>query len=303
MDRAPLRDLWGRLAEPIEYHHTVEALLGLSRSAVALLRSALLALSAETDDLLRAMPRLSRAMAVSTIDRSVRTIGQVRGPILWSETIAARASSFGDEAVFVCKATNRAYDTPENRVLAHALWLIVDAAKTVETTRAAGHWNEVAADVRAVGTDAVRFLDHRTLDGVPRRRPTGREIHRTRAGSKRRSYAPALDLLARAHIPFDLTDIEAVADDDSLRWHDLLVRTLDAVIASGDTLRGLRADSGILFTGPVSFRHPAHRNRDHPAAVKVGSVLLQPAGLSVTGDPAAVEVGPSTDLQGILAAR
>lgn len=291
MDTEPLRTLWARLTKPVERNQAVEAMFGYSRSAVQLLRGALLALSEEAEALLEAMPSLSRSMAISTTDQTIRSIGQVRGPILWSETIAARASSYGDEGLFICKATSRAYDTPENRVLAHALWVIVDAAKTVEQQRATGHWNEVAADVRAAGIDAVRFLDHRTLDGVSRRRPTGRDIHRTRSGVRRRAYQPALDMLARAAVPFDVSDLEAVADEESVRWHDLIVRTLDAVEeTSGERLVGVRADHGILFTGPVSFRHPGHRNQEHPGCVKVGDVLLRPADVPDPGVPGAIAV-------------
>ena len=50
-----------------------------------------------------------------------RCIGELRGPVLWSETMSARASSFGDRDLFICATPSRAYDIDENRILVAAL--------------------------------------------------------------------------------------------------------------------------------------------------------------------------------------
>jgi hypothetical protein len=271
--------LWDRLAEPIDYFQVVAAMLGLSQSAVHLLQSALLATSPETEKLIAAMPSISRTMSIATTDVPERSVGSIRGPVLWSETISARAASFGDEGLFVCKSSTRAYDTAENRVLAYALWLVADAAVTVDTQRAVGHENEIADQVRLTGKVARRHLEGRTLSGVPRHHPSGRDLRRARSGRKRRTYEPAMRLLHRASVPFEPADVEAVVDDATREYHALILKIADLVEARSGTLPRFRADSGILFAGEISFRHPGHRGRsDHPAGVMVADTLLVLAG-------------------------
>ncbi|HEX9683635.1 MAG TPA: hypothetical protein VGA13_11170 [Acidimicrobiales bacterium] len=273
------------MASPIEPLATVEAILGLPRAGVILLSGALLATSNEAEHLLATMGDLTRRMAVSTKQQATRTVGQIRGPILWSETVAARASSLGDEGVFVCQATARAYDTSENRVLAHSLSLLQKAAHDVEHNRATGQLNEVITLIRHVGDRAVRALDHRTLMEVPRGRPTMRDVQRTRAGIRRRSYQPALAVLDRAATPFIAGDIVAVCDDRSRRWLQLLADVLAAADHRRLDLARLRAQSGVIFTGPVSFRHPGHRGLSTQlAGVVVGDVRLVPGGDETDGD-------------------
>lgn len=274
-ESGPTTALWERLAEPIDHFQVVAAMLGLSKSAVHLLQSVLLAASPETEHLVAAMPAISRTMAIATTDVPVRSVGSVRGPVLWSETISARAASFGDPGLFVCSSTARAYDTAENRVLAYALWLVADAARNVEDHQAVGHRNEIADQVRRVGHSARRHLEGRTLSGVPRQRPSGRDIRRTRSGRKSRTYEPALELLQRASVPFEASDVEAVVDDVSRRYHALLLEVADQVKARTGTLPRFRADAAILFAGEISFRHPAHHGRsDHPVGIRLGDTVL-----------------------------
>ncbi len=79
------------------------------------------ATSPEAEALLEAMPKTVRSLATSLQTQTERCLGSLRGPVLWSETMSARASSFGDEGLFVCKTPSRAYDIDENRVLVAAL--------------------------------------------------------------------------------------------------------------------------------------------------------------------------------------
>lgn len=268
--------LWARLAHPFDHLRTVEALMGLSHGAAQLLQAALLTTSPEADDLLAALPRISRSMAIATTDTPVRTIGQIRGPILWSETMAARASSFGDEGVFVCSATERAYDTAENRVLAAALQMLVDSSRTVESQRSRDQEsNLVAGRARAVGTLATRHLEHRTLSGVPRRRPTGRDLRRTRAGHRYRTYRPALDLIDRATVPFHPDELVLVADAHTKLLHEVLDQALRSAEQAGVVVVGpLREHEGALRADRVSFRHPLTRGSEHPSGILIDDLLL-----------------------------
>ena len=99
-----------------------------------------IATSPEAEGLLDAMPTVVRSLATSLQTQTERCLGNLRGPVLWSETMSARASSFGDEGLFVCKTPSRAYDIDENRVLVASLVMIADAARGAE------HNNERALD-------------------------------------------------------------------------------------------------------------------------------------------------------------
>lgn len=266
--------------------------MGLSASAVELLEAVLLVASQEADELWRALPRLSRSMAVSTVDVPERMVGAVRGPILWTETVAARAATYGDTAVFVCSSTARAYDTAENRVLAHVLSLLARAAALLAQQRTIDPHGELARHAHRVGHGARSQLEAPSLSSVPRTRPTPREVRRARS-SRRTSYGPALALLDRAGVPFAVADLEAVVDGAGAAHHALLIEVIRAVEATGRTVPPLRVDDGVLLAGPVSFRHPGLR-RAHPAGVVVGDVALM---LPDAHPPAAARAGRTFDVE------
>ena len=47
-------------------------------------------------------PARSGRLATAITDAHERCRGELRGPVLWSETLSARASTFGDENLYVC---------------------------------------------------------------------------------------------------------------------------------------------------------------------------------------------------------
>src|SRR5258708_4095368 len=93
--RAPTADLWDALAHPVDPWSATEALLGLSSGGAHLLASILLLSSAEAEALLGSMHEVSRALTIGTSGRTERSNGEIRGPILWSETLSARSSGGG----------------------------------------------------------------------------------------------------------------------------------------------------------------------------------------------------------------
>src|SRR5258708_5190970 len=131
--RAPTADLWDALAHPVDPWSATEALLGLSSGGAHLLASILLLSSAEAEALLGSMHEVSRALTIGTSGRTERSNGEIRGPILWSETLSARSSGGDDTMVFVYSLPARVYDTPENRVLVAALRPLKEAGRTVNT--------------------------------------------------------------------------------------------------------------------------------------------------------------------------
>jgi hypothetical protein len=254
-----------RLTKPYEPARLAAALLGLPQRASRQLVGAVLATSDEAEDLLEAMPRIVRSMAIATTDRPERCFGELRGPVLWSETMSARAASAGDPGLFVCSTTAKAYDTDENRVLKAALATIERAG------RDATHGGDVHGDVvlrraRANEHRARHVLEHQTLSAVPITRVSGRSMRRTRAGSRRNTYQPAVAMLQRAHEPLRADHVLAHATEAIVTDHDLLATALAALDSRTDKRVPLRTSHETLVAGPISY--------DHLGGVTIGGVLI-----------------------------
>ena len=262
------------LARPYDPDKITAALLGLPMKRSRQLVGAALATSDEAEELLEAMPRIVRSMAIATTDQPERCFGEIRGPVLWGETMSARSSSAGDPGVFVCATTTKAYDTDENRVLKAALAVVHRAGRHAEVGMD-GYSDAVVKHARHNGQVAGRLLEHQTLAQVPVVRPTGRALRRTRAGSRRHTYWPALTLLRRAGEPLQAAQLHAFADERTQAQHDLLAATLHHLedVTGGSPV--LRSDRGGLTAGPVSYHHPGRRgDADHLDGITIGDVLL-----------------------------
>jgi hypothetical protein len=272
---AGLAALWSRLARPYDAVGVLEALLGYPHGAARQLVGVIVATSAEADVLLDGMPHTLRGLAIATTDRPVRCYAEIRGPVMWAETAAARASSAGDPGLFVCATPDKAFDTDENRVLVSALAGVRRAGREVDHLHD-GFDDDVLRHARHNGARAVQFLQHRTLAAVPRRhRPTPRAMHRTRAGTRRRTYQPALDLIARMSEPFTLDSLTRLSDERTTAQHDLFAALITGLEARGHPSRQLHVNEGSIVAGPLSYRHERNRgDLDHVHGVLVGSVLV-----------------------------
>lgn len=258
-----LTRIFERLVRPYDPEKVTAALLGLPSRVTRQLVGVVLATSDEAEDLLDAMPMIVRSMAIATTDRPERCHGELRGPVLWGETMSARSASAGDPGLFVCATTTKAYDTDENRVLKFALHTIDQAARDVE--------HDIDQDVvrraKHNGHEASRLLEHQTLAGVPVVPPRGRSLRRTRAGSRRSTYRPALEMLRRAGEPLTASQLRTLSDEPTRELHDVLAATIVAVSAHGVGRPALHSDQGGLRWGPVSFHHPARAREGQPVGV------------------------------------
>jgi hypothetical protein len=271
----PLAEVWGRLARPFDVNTTIGALIGMPPIVVAELVGLVVATSPEADALLEQFPRTIRSLATSMHSNAERCLGTLRGPVLWSETVSARASSFGDEGLYVCATPSRAYDIDENRVLVAALVHVRDAAK------AAGEGHDVVEPeddrfLRAKhnGFVAGRLVGHPSLRGVTHGQPTRRAVKRARSG-RHHGYRPALDMLARAAEPVGPDDLRPWCDERTRAQLRALMGVVHRLEATGGTLPPFRAEQGGLYAGPVQYFHP--RSPASPGALSgivVGSILV-----------------------------
>lgn len=181
----------------------VSELLNLSRGDLRRVIAVHVALSDQVRDFIRGLRDGLRRPVVSS-DRPRITSQAVRGPIDWSSTFRARASSGWNEAVFVVRPALRIFDTPENRAL---VWLLdrldTELARTnrAEVDDGAGvHDESWYAEI--AGNRAQLRLAHRYhwLRGIPPRRPDALTIRRLRSARTafyKHRIPDALDLLKR----------------------------------------------------------------------------------------------------------
>lgn len=220
-------ELWYRLARPFDPAAAVEALSGLYPTTARQLVGMCLATSNEADTLLDRMHEIVRSLSIATTTSPTRCDGEVRGPVLWGETMAARSASPGAGNVFICASPVKAYDTDENAVLRHALARIRDAARDADPTGHSHGDDEQIRRARHNGTRAIRALEHRTLASVSKTKPDGRALQKARTGSRARIYRPAVELLQRASSLVDARAVAAHCDDHTRRQHGLLLAIAD----------------------------------------------------------------------------
>jgi hypothetical protein len=122
---------------------------------------------------------------------------------------------------------------------------------------------------------ALRYLDHRTLADVKRlHRPASRAVHRTRAGTRKRTYLPALRMLDRMTEPFTKESLALFADDHTTGQHDVVGACARALEARGHRLGPFHVNEGALLSGPLWYRHPRSSQDSRLHGILLGPVLV-----------------------------
>jgi hypothetical protein len=273
-----LHRLWRRLAVPVDPVVAAEALVGLPPANARVLLAVALAASPEADELVDGIAGLLRSLAVSTTARPIRCDGEIRGPVLWSETMAARAASPGAGGVFICSSPVKAYDTDENRVLVAAFHRLHRAALAAEIVVEVEPRpsEEDLRRARSNGEKVRRALEHRSLQAVTRVRPSGRMLQKARTGTKAGVFRVAVSLLQRSWAEVGAEDLEPFLDDATRAEHALAADAVDRLHAEGRLTERLRLIDGAVTSGPFTYRHPGSH-----AVTELGL----PAGVHVDGRP------------------
>jgi hypothetical protein len=214
-------------------------------------------LSEPVRELLEQMPSLIRRLTPTTASEIEVSSQRIRGSIRWSETYAQRAAT-GAPNLFVTAPTRRAFNTPENQVLAFALFSIAEFGK-----RTGWHQGASTGPARVIHdrvAEATRWLQARQFIGLPKLPPTPITMSRVRTGRARLRYRKALEVVELYQRYIARLDRDAIRDAIE---HRALIASRDSVLlelhCAFDTIKALRhlgwksAPTGILWP-PVIFR-------------------------------------------------
>lgn len=244
-----------------------------------------LAASDEADEMLNQMEYVFRTLTTTTATDSERCILSVRGPILWSETITARANALGNEDVFVCGTSSRSFDTVENRFLVAALESIANAGRVLRSPETVTSLPEdVCERARNAALRARKWRNEPRLADVPARRLTTRDAARLRGSRRLARLASVVAFCDRQSEPLEGQAVLDMCDDWTRRYHDFVLWVASEVATQTRLPARLTCFEGGLWAGPISFRHPS-ASGGTPAGLAIrGIPLLPPAGL-VDGSP------------------
>jgi hypothetical protein len=263
-----LQRLWRRLAHPVDPVAYGDALVGLRPANARQLLAVALAASDEADDLLEQLPTVLRSLSVSTATQTVRCEGELRGPVLWSETMAARSASPGAGGVYICASPVKAYDTDENRVLVAALSRILRAARAAESPEEARHppRSDDLRRARHNGEVTRRALEHRSLQAVSRVPPNGRMVQKARTGTKASVFRTSVALLNRSWAEVGADDLTPFVDERTRIEHLLAADVVDVLVARDQLHDRLHLDDGMLRSGAFAYGHPEREAAHHHGA-------------------------------------
>jgi hypothetical protein len=206
------RDLWRYLTPAADIETELleaSALLQLRPQELRTLGRLQFLVSDEVGELLRQLPILVRRLATTTASEEEWSAERVRGAIQWGRTIGVRQAT-GIPHLYVTSPARRAYQTPENELLALVLDAVVALGKQSGWHRSASEG--VGRLVSDRVSEAERWLTTRSLLEVERRPMTPTKLARIRTGRNRRRYQPVLDAYERYRLLAEHLDRKAIQE-------------------------------------------------------------------------------------------
>jgi len=277
-------ELWRRRARGVHATSYAAALIGDDVGALTDAVSITLAASPEAAALLDGMEFRVRTLPTTVHTSAERCVNSVRGPILWSETITARANAFGNDDVFVCATTSRSFDTVENRVLAGALEAIARAGRALHGPTGQKVPANAVEQIASAAEEAANWRQHPRLAGIRAGRLSGRDMARLRGGHRLVRMADVLAIRERAAEPFVSEDVIGLSDQWTRRYHAFALHVLDVLGTSVPLPPTFSLSDEGLWCGPVSWRHPKTPGAT-PAGICYRGVPLLPPPDMLAGAP------------------
>jgi len=276
--------LWQRRARGVHATSYAAALIGDDVATLTDAVSITLAASSEAAALLDGMEFRVRTLPTTVHTSAERCVNSVRGPILWSETITARANALGNDDVFVCATTSRSFDTVENRVLVGALEAIARAGRALRGPTGQKVPADAVEQIASAAEEAAHWRRHPRLTDVSAGRLSGRDMSRLRGGHRLARMADVLAIRQRAAEPFVAEDVIGLSDRWTRRYHAFALHVLDVLSASIRLPSTFSFSDEGLWCGPVSWRHPKAPGGT-PAGICYRGVPLLPPNDMLVGAP------------------
>ncbi len=249
--------LWRSRARTAPAIPFVSALIGLDVATLSDAVSISLAASDEARALLDGMGVRVRTLPSGVDAVPERCVNSVRGPILWGETLTARANALGNDDVFVCVTAGRSFDTVENRVLVAALESIAKADRALRNPVGERVAPKDAARIAEVAAEAREWRRHPRLASVKGSRLDGRDLARLRGGHRLARMKAVIAIRDRVAEPFVAEDVMGLADLSTLVYHEFVTSVFGRLAARGLVAGPTNYSDGSLRLGAATFRHPA----------------------------------------------
>ncbi|CAB5063542.1 MAG: hypothetical protein F2942_02225 [Actinobacteria bacterium] len=257
---SPTAAVWSRRVPGSDSALCISALLGLPGDQAEDIVSVTVAGSDSAWDFLVQLDLSLSSMKVSSEHVAQHCVNSVRGSVLWSETITARASALGNEDIFVCSVPSRSFDTPANR------WL---AASAFSLSRAESALLRLSPDVvEAMNTNrehiervadlASQRRSDKRLAGVRAELPSVRERWRLQRNRRSSQLAPLFKLEEFSLDPFARPSklLDALTDSATSQHHTELLRLVMEEEAETGQIQELRYTGAGLEIGKWRFLHP-----------------------------------------------
>lgn len=257
---AATAELWLHLDRRIPAVAAAVAVSGLPVQLIEDAARVSFALSCEFEALLEGMQERIRQLPSVLEDHPERCVHSVRGPVLWSETITARANSLGDDDVFVCRSVRRSFDCAENRLL---IWLLERGSSAGRLLRRRSGTPGVAGRMdpgalrrtEEIGAKARAWRNTPRLAGIVAHSANHADVTRIR---RKRAVGPDTSALLaarrRARQPFTAEELASLCDEPTSGMHE---RVLEAFRAAGGADFTLACSRNTLSCCGVGWRHPA----------------------------------------------
>ncbi len=278
-DGEATRALWAGRSHQAPAVVSAAALIGSDTATLHDAVAITLAASDEATALLDGMELRVRTLTTTVETDAQRCVHSVRGPVLWSETITARANALGNDDVFVCMTSARSFDTVENRVLVAALEAIARAERALRTPTGEKVDPAERTRIAEVAAEARRWRAHPRLAAIRGGRLTGRDAARLRSGHRVSRMAPVMAVRSRVAEPFVADDLAGLADPSTRALHGFVLGVTEALRELEVITGTWSASDGGLWSGALSWRHPSADGGTPPGLCFRGIPLLAPAQL------------------------
>lgn len=263
---------WNLLHSQSDRLHGAHCLIGIPKDTLRAHADYLLLSSKATVRVLDTMDAMIRTLNTALENGVELSMMSVHGPILWSETMTARAHSFGNEDVYMCRVTTRTFNTAENRFILAVLKTLVSVHSRLQSSDLWSDLDESEQDhLTELAQQARSWSQHARLSQLSRKPLRTRELTTIRHSPRHTLFEPFLELHDRRRSLFTLKELSDFIDPAT---HDYLDHVVDVTSAVGALTRlpaRWTVTANGLERGELSFRHPRAEGK-YPSGICVRGV-------------------------------